>query len=221
MTNIRSLTLYLHEPENVAAWYQALGFSLRKRGMVQHISAGYTDLRMIPGEEGSWFHLAFHVRGECFDRVVQELQKTITLLPAYEDGRVVREFPSWKAKSVYAHDPAGNIVEWITRPAKEWQNLPKPLPDIVGVAEIGIPVAHTNFALEKATNFLPTWDQFGDGSAALGSEEGLILMVPNGRAWLPTSRPAEFHPCSGTLEHEGKRIFFNTLNGQIQWSYSV
>ena len=218
MTRIRSASLYLPNPEPVAEWYRSLGYAVRKRGMVFHVAAGYSDLRLIPGEEGAFFPIAFHVRGEAFDRVLHSLKQTIEFLPTSEDGNILQEFPAWSARSVYAHDPAGNIVEWITRPDHIWQGLERPTPDIPGLAEIGVPVPDMVPSREKAALYLPVFDQYDDRFAAIGDPEALVIMVPEGHGWLPTGRPARFFPCSAVFEHMGQRVMFHTQENGIVWS---
>lgn len=218
MIRIKSLTLYVHRPAVLAKWYEALGFAVRKRGMVYHVAAGYSDLRLIPGEEEAWFHFAFHVRGEAFERVVQQLESKVDLLPVDEEGSKIIEFESWKARAVYAHDPAGNIVEWITRPDHEWRDIAAPMPDIPGLAEIGLPVPDIGIYRHKASLFLSIWKSSGEEFTALGNEEGLVIMVPEGRGWLPTDRPAKFFPCSAVFEKGGRRAVFNTQDGKVVWS---
>lgn len=218
MTRIQRLSLYVPSPGLLAEWYQALGFGVRKRGMVYHIAIGYSDLRLIQGEQEAWFHVAFHVRAPEFDGYLAMLQETIDLLPANPDGSFKREFPSWEAHSVYAHDPCGNIVEWIARPGHAWTDLPIPTPAVTGIAEVGIPVPDVGAYQHRAGLFLPEWKPGGEEFAIMGGTEGLILLVKEGRGWIPTGRPAEFFPCSGVLNHDGKRVNFHSVEGKITWS---
>lgn len=218
MTRIQSLSLYVPNPGQLAEWYRSLGFDVRKRGMVYHISIGYSDLKLIQGDQEAWFHFAFHVREPEFDQYVEDLQQKIDLLPANPDGSFVRKFPSWQAHSVYAHDPCGNIVEWITRPGHSWSDLPIPIPAVTGIAEIGIPVADVGAYHHRTSLFLPDWKPGSEEFAIIGGTEGLILLVKEGRGWLPTGRPAKFFPCSAVLSHEGQRVSFHTVEGKITWS---
>lgn len=221
MLKINSLTLYLHQPEVVAEWYRMLGFAVRKRGMVHHVAVGSSDLRLIHGMKEAWFHVAFHVRAEAFDRVVAQLGGKIPLLTAGVGGGLEREFPRWNAKAVYAEDPAGNIVEWITRPSVAWPTEPKPQPDVTAIAEIGIPLVNWAEDLAEAQRWLPVWDQPANDFVALGDWDGLLIAVPEGRGWVPTGRPAQYFPCAGALEANGRWVYFNSLEGKLRWSSHV
>ena len=46
---------------------------------------------------------------------------------------------------------------------------------------------------------LPLYSGDRESFAAVGDERGLLILVPEGRAWLPTDTPTRRHPHSVTI----------------------
>lgn len=154
-------------------------------------------------ESQPFYHFALDLPCNQLDPARQWLQARLDLLPN-SDGQPLFRFDDWNADSVYFHDPDGNIVEGIAR-----HNLANSVHRPFGpeswlrISEIGWPTDD----LEQTTRDLqlPSWRDYG-AFRAVGSETGLVLLVPPGRGWLPTRQPAEIHPCSLSLEHQGRFI---------------
>jgi catechol 2,3-dioxygenase-like lactoylglutathione lyase family enzyme len=173
--------------------------------------AGSTQLMFEQAAHGQpFYHFAFDIPRNQLQPASAWLAQRVDLLE--RDGETEIFFEDWNATSVYFHDPAGNIVELIAR-----HNLPNDSDrafspgDLLSVSEIGWPVEDTS---HLKTDFqLPFWRDYGPFKAA-GSETGLILLVPIGRGWLPTGRPAEAHPCTVVVADENGSRQFRSSPGE-------
>ena len=90
-------------------------------------------------------------------------------------------------------DSDKNIIEFIIR-----YNLKNKAGDsrfsvneIVNISEVGIAVENPErFVLKMKEEFgLEVWRENGPGFKAVGSEEGLMVVVPTDRCWFPTDKP--------------------------------
>jgi catechol 2,3-dioxygenase-like lactoylglutathione lyase family enzyme len=105
-------------------------------------------------------------------------------------------FESWRARAAYFYDSAGNIVELIARERAPSDEL------MMEVSEVGLPVSDVPAAVDflRAELGLPVFDDGGDKFHALGDDHGLFIVVPVGRDWLFTDRPASDAPVRVIIE---------------------
>jgi catechol-2,3-dioxygenase len=105
-------------------------------------------------------------------------------------------FPDWRARAAYFYDPAGNLVELIARERAPGEEL------LIGVSEIGLPVADVGAAVEflETELGLPHFSGNREDFSAVGDDHGLFILVPVGRPWLFTDRPASDAPVRVTIE---------------------
>jgi catechol-2,3-dioxygenase len=105
-------------------------------------------------------------------------------------------FESWRARAAYFYDSAGNIVELIARERAPGTEL------MMEVSEVGLPVGDVPAAVDflRSELGLPVFDDGGDKFHALGDDHGLFIVVPVGRDWLFTDRPASDAPLRVTIE---------------------
>jgi catechol 2,3-dioxygenase-like lactoylglutathione lyase family enzyme len=110
-------------------------------------------------------------------------------------------FGAWRARAAYFYDSAGNIVELIARERAPGGEL------LIEVSEVGLPVSDVPAAVDflRAELGLPVFDDGGDKFHALGDDRGLFIVVPVGRDWLFTDRPASDAPVRVTIEGEAPR----------------
>lgn len=155
-------------------------------------------------EEQPFYHFAVDIPRNQLDSATAWLSSRVALLE--RDGQQQIAFEDWNAAGIYFHDPSGSIVELIARYnlANDAEGDFSPN-HLLRVSEIGWPVLDVT---RPGADFqLPTWRDYGK-FRALGSETGLILLVPNGRGWLPTNRPAEAHPISLVIaDDQGTRHY--------------
>jgi catechol 2,3-dioxygenase-like lactoylglutathione lyase family enzyme len=199
---IRRLTLPTAALAALTEFYaDVLGFPvLRKSAEAVTLGVGTAQLTFVTAEVGSapFFHFAFDVAAEAIDAAAGWLQSAAPLLPF--EGADIIDFPNWQARSAYVRDPAGNIIECIGRRPLAWPaaGTPFSVRDVHGVSEIGLVVPDvaafaqrlisttglTHFARQAAS------DRF----AVLGTDTGLLIVVPPGRSWFPTNTPSAIFP---------------------------
>lgn len=137
-------------------------------------------------------HWALNVAPERFEEAVAYAAERVELL--HEDV----PFEAWRARSAYFFDPAGNIVELIARERAPGSEL------FLEVSEVGLPVDDVAVAvgfLESEVG-LPYFSGDRRTFGAVGDDRGLFIVVPVGRPWLFTDRPAPDHPLEVTIAAE-------------------
>ncbi len=174
---------------------------------------GSTELRWETTDRWKpFYHFAIDVPPSAFTRIVKDLETRLPLLE--EDGQRIHQFLDWNATSVYFLDPSGNIVELIARfnltPLTKESTFPQCL---LRLSEIGFPC--TNLEAEVQRLALPVWKDYGV-LKAVGYETALMILVPEGRGWKPTRRPAKFFPFRCTMRAEnGTRLTFDFPNDSL------
>ena len=164
---------------------------------------GHTDVELTPVADAEpYYHFALRVPRNRFTAACDWIAARTQVL---EETR----FDTWDAEACYFEDPAGNIVELIAH-----HELPEEGPDgafagteLLGVCELGLVGPETvtmAAALEEID--LELWDGTLEPGrlAFMGSRDGVLILCPEGRGWMPTDRPAEPHPVEATLA--GQRV---------------
>ena len=120
-------------------------------------------------------------------------------------------FEAWRARATYFYDSDGNIVELIARERAPGDEL------LIEVSEVGLPVADVPAAVDflRAELGLPVFDDGGDKFHALGDDHGLFIVVPVGRDWLFTDRPASDAPLRVTIEGSPARSLTVPGSGHV------
>ena len=135
-------------------------------------------------------HFAVNVPSQRFEEAVAWARQRTPLL--HEDI----PFPAWRARSAYYYDPGGNIVELIARDWAPGAEL------LLEVSEVGLPVTDVGAAVDflESELGLPHFDGDRRTFSAVGDDRGLFIVVPVGRPWLFTERPASDAPVRATIE---------------------
>jgi hypothetical protein len=162
---------------------------------------GTTVIEFRPvGRGRPFYHFALRVPRNRFAAARAWLADRTQLLRDEESGKTTFRFDSWNADACYAHDPCGNIVELIAH-----HELPEESPEgsafsadeLLGVCELGLVGADTGKMASALTNLgIPLWDGTVDEPgrlAFMGDREGVLILSPEGRGWMPTERAAEPH----------------------------
>ncbi|MDB5101372.1 MAG: hypothetical protein JWM80_5793 [Cyanobacteria bacterium RYN_339] len=174
------LVLTCADPEGLRAFYrERLG--LAPAG--DAVQAGLTRLAFQPGAAAT-YHFAFNIPENQLEEARQWLRARVPLVQ--HEGSEIVDFPNWNAHSVYFFDPAGNIVELIAR-----HNLPNASRRVFGpeafqeVSEVGLPVPAVAPVVDvlDAQWHQPLWWGNRETFAAVGDEQGLFIVVPEGRTW--------------------------------------
>jgi catechol-2,3-dioxygenase len=110
-------------------------------------------------------------------------------------------FEMWRARAAYYFDPVGNLVELIARERAPGDEL------LLEVSEVGLPVADVGAAVDflEAELGLPHFSGDRESFSAVGDDRGLFILVPVGRAWLFTDRPASDAPVRVTIAGAAER----------------
>ena len=173
------------------------------------VTVGETALSFARGPGEPFYHFALLVPGDRFDAARTWIAQRVALLPHRASGEVVFDFPDWDARACYFHDPAANIVELIAHRDREANGRTGTFraDELRGLSELGLVGAPTQLAppLTDALG-LRVWDgkvADADALAFVGEQARTLILVPEGRGWLPTARPAELHPAEVTLSRDG------------------
>jgi catechol-2,3-dioxygenase len=145
-------------------------------------------LRFEPGP-AVCSHFAVDVPPHRFEEAVDWARARVELLQ--EDV----PFPHWRARTSYFFDPAGNLVELIARERAPGDEL------FLEISEVGLPVAEVGAAVEflERELGLPHFSGDRENFSAMGDDRGLFILVPFGRHWLFTDRPAPEAPVEVTI----------------------
>lgn len=154
------------------------------------LRVGWTTLRFERADRApATAHFAFNIPPDSMDRAMEWLGARAPLLS--EEGVTRFEFASWNAQAIYALDPAGNVIELIAR-----RRLSDRLGDaafgaesLLCVSEIGIVTGDppdAGRALCEAFE-LSIFSAADADFTTVGDDEGLLIIVPPGRAWKPTA----------------------------------
>lgn len=191
-----------------------LGLPVRRDSGLS-VQVGSTRLRWQLGSSAP-YHLAFNLAENHFEQALAWLQPRVSLL-ALAEGKVVAEFPDWRARSFYFYDPAGNLLECIVRANLPSQSrLPFGVSSWQCVSEVGLVVDDVVATAEHLQKILGVAVFDGQGSAsfcALGDDQGLLILVKSGRLWYPTENlAAEASPLCLSLDRH--RLEFPPLQVQ-------
>lgn len=200
----RELILQARDPDSLAAWYgAALGLPPADGTPVGFV-AGLTTVRFerAAPDLTPTYHFAFNIPANQVADALRWLRGRAPILES--DGEPVVDYRSWDAHAVYFSDPAGNVVELIARHALPNASArPFGAASLLEVSEVGLPcqsVPDLAVELRKAFGI----EEYGSSHArfaALGDERGLLILVPEGRPWFPTT--AQARPFPLRVVHEG------------------
>ena len=140
---------------------------------------GASRVRFEPGPEVC-SHFAVNVPPNRFEEAVAWARRQAELV---QDDV---PFEMWRARAAYYFDPAGNLVELIARERAPGDEL------LLEVSEVGLPVTDVGAAADflEAELGLPDFSGDRESFSAVGDDRGLFILVPVGRPWLFTDRPA-------------------------------
>ena len=172
------------------------------------VNIGDSDLVFIKADHGEpFYHFAINIPANKIEQAKAWLTGKVELLWMDDYNSDIADFRNWHAKSVYFYDPAGNIVELITRfdlRNESTDNFSSK--QFISISEVGLVFKAHEFEqknLELLKSYClsyfskqPPLPQF----RAIGDDEGLFVVVPEKRNWYPTSKPAGIFPMSVEFE---------------------
>lgn len=183
------------------------------------ISAGNSTLIFERNEmiEDPYYHIAFNIPSNKFEEAFEWFKSKLSLLWVYDFKSYVADFTRWNAKSFYFYDPAGNILEMIARFDLE-NNLETSFSgaSICNVSELGVVFPALDFD-DHVDHFMKKYGLHffdkqppGPNFKVAGDNDGLFIMVPEGRDWSPgTGKKSVIFPVS---------VSFENSNGQFKWT---
>lgn len=156
-----------------------------------HVQAGRSELIFQPDASATpFYHLAFGVATKSVEEAVAWLRSRTPLLAHPEDGQEIFLSQLWSANQFYFYDADGNVLEFITRhPAPTEGFGPE---QILYVAEVGLPVTDVMTNVTRFEQELASARKNGESLTfnPVGDDSGLLIVVPAGRNWFPTTQAA-------------------------------
>lgn len=143
------------------------------------------------------YHIAFNIPENQLAISKTWLAQRVPLLPIYGDDEIF--FEDWNAHACYFEDPDKNILELIAR--HNLTNLsqqPFSVASLLNISEVALPVKSVQTTCQTLSQNLniDVWRGDITAFAAMGDENGLFIIVPEGRGWLPVGTPATLYPLS-------------------------
>ncbi|AYA36230.1 hypothetical protein D3Y59_03610 [Hymenobacter oligotrophus] len=185
--------------------------------LVVHLGLSQLVFRQATPGSAPFYHFAIAVPHNLLREAHAWLAPRTPVLP-FVHGEAIADFPNWRAQAFYFHDPAGNILEFIAR--FEVPNAaagPFGAAQLLGLSEAGMATPNVPALAAELTAHHGIPDFFRGPKlptfAALGTDDGLLILTQQGRGWLPTGRPAERHWLRIEGEHAGRSFVIEDTPG--------
>ena len=219
---ISELRLQTHKIVELEKFYgQDLGLPTQRNGDELTIDAGATRVVFNAVTEGEpFYHFAFNIPENKLLSAIQ-WQKARTELVRRNNKDVVH-FAKWNADSVFFHDPAGNLLEYIAR--HDLKNAARgafSATDILYASEIGLVVDDIpkTVAAAKTQLNLGIYRDNNQRFASIGNEHALLVVVKRDRKWFPArKRPAKVFPLTATIRGLKRR---KLVMGKYDYNISI
>ena len=137
-------------------------------------------------------HFAFALQNIGIVEVYHFLKHKVELIPNQRNGRVIIDFPAWKAQSLYFFDADYNVVEFILRKRDlKKMNSMFSVDNISSICEVGMPVKNCTHVAKSLKEKLCLEEYMGasDHFIPIGDDDGLFIMVEEGvKKWFPVNQ---------------------------------
>ncbi|AIK39970.1 glyoxalase-like domain protein [Bacillus pseudomycoides] len=214
MILISRVTLYSNALEEMKDFYlNKLDFQLlHSSEMSFSIQVGESELEFRKNNLNSkpFYHFAFNIPSNQFSEAKEWAKKKVVL--NVEDGEDEVYFSRSNAHSFYFMDPAGNIVEFISRHTTSPEsNEPFSVHSILNVSEMSMTtdqvLAVGNQLIEYGIS-VRDGEALSDGFHFMGENGVYLLLGPSGRRCFFSALDAEVHPLLIEIDSE-KQIEIN------------
>ncbi|MED4651117.1 VOC family protein [Bacillus pseudomycoides] len=211
---ISRVTLYSNALEEMKDFYlNKLDFQLlHSSEMSFSIQVGESELEFRKNNLNSkpFYHFAFNIPSNQFSEAKEWAKKKVVL--NVEDGEDEVYFSRSNAHSFYFMDPAGNIVEFISRHTTSPEsNEPFSVHSILNVSEMSMTtdqvLAVGNQLIEYGIS-VRDGEALSDGFHFMGENGVYLLLGPSGRRWFFSELDAAVHPLLIEIDSE-KQIEIN------------
>jgi catechol-2,3-dioxygenase len=158
------------------------------------IQAGFSTItfRQASDRPAGPYHFAFNIPHNKVREATDWLRERVAFL--YAPGAVtpVVHHARWEAYALYFYDTDFNILELIAHKAAPATAAPFGPEQILGLAEVGLPVSDVpGFSQQLREQLkLNRWKSATEYFEAVGDEEGMFIVVQEQRPWFPTINPA-------------------------------
>jgi catechol-2,3-dioxygenase len=149
----------------------------------------------------AFYHFAFNIPSNKFKEAKEWISERTDLIES--EGENEFDFESWNARAMYFYDPAGNILEFIARKnLNNSSNEKFSSKSILSISEIGMPVYDVEkYYTEINTKLnIPLFSGDKKSFAAIGDDNGLMIVVPEKRIWYPNLNEAGIFPVTLIIE---------------------
>ncbi|MBJ8029321.1 VOC family protein [Bacillus cereus group sp. N21] len=211
---ISRVTLYSNALEEMKDFYlNKLDFQLlHSSEMSFSIQVGESELEFRKNNLNSkpLYHFAFNIPSNQFSEAKEWAKKKVVL--NVEDGEDEVYFSRSNAHSFYFMDPAGNIVEFISRHTiSPESNESFSVHSILNVSEMSMTtdqvLAVGNQLIEYGI-LVRDGEALSDGFHFMGENGVYLLLGPSGRRWFFSELDAAVHPLQIEIDNE-KQIEIN------------
>jgi catechol 2,3-dioxygenase-like lactoylglutathione lyase family enzyme len=199
---IHGLTLSTNDvPSQSNFWSQTLGLSVQNSGGAIEVSLQRSTLRFEQAPPGSEprYHFAINIPPGSIEEAVAWVEEGHELLafhgdPDVDEGATIVHTDRG-ASAIYFLDAAGNVVELIANDHLE-DSLDGPFgaQSLLEVAEIGIATGDTKATSAAIRDVLSAEVLWGGREGwlltAIGDDNGVVIVAPIGRGWIPVGLPA-------------------------------
>jgi len=217
---IRELKIFSHKINEQEDFYRnVLGFKCsRVTNTMLEIHAGNTILILEKSTKKFFYHFAFLIPTGSLSAAIDFLEMNSIQLLLLKDRKVI-QFNSGTA--IYFYDRDDNIAEFIERPTLNY--LPGrdfSIESIIKLNEIGLPVWEPKNMAKRLINSFgikPIKNApFTDRFCWVGDYNGAIIVIKEGRNWLPTEKPGIINDFSIKYMDQGRDYNLTFVNNEIK-----
>lgn len=162
-------------------------------------------------------HLAFNVPPGQFGEARGWVSERANLLPD-ASGETVFFSQDWNARMLYFEDADGNILELIARHTLNgaFPDAPFVPGSLLGVSEVGVACPDPGELAGRLEGLgLIRYRDSSPDFIPLGDEEGLFILVREGRPWFPTAQAARPWPLRAEALDPALRLAGTTHGVQV------
>ncbi len=198
-------------------YHQILGFPIiiEEKNFIS-FQAGFSLLTFQETKEKNpVYHFAFNIPCNKIEEALHWLELKTEIIKADEETEIV-DFKNWNAKAVYFLDNNGNILELIARSdLKNEDNKEFTSNSFISISEMAIVIDNV---VKTATDLIQSLNisyfdkqKPAEEFAALGDDNGLLILSKAGRNWFLTDSPSQKHWQKIIIETEEREeeITFN------------